>query len=72
MKVKIYILYDNIQVFKEAEKEVDKNNIINKLFIGYYEKIVNSQSNKPNYQITPKTFTLFNLEKICNCCRNKE
>ena len=65
---------EKIQVFKETEKEVDKNNIINKLFIGFYEMIYKC-GNKRNvyiYSFSYETFILFNLENISNYYRNKE
>ena len=30
---------NEIQMFNELQKEIDQNNIINKLFLGYYENI---------------------------------
>ena len=53
-------------VFREAEKEVDKNNIINKLFIGYYEAVYFCEKNKEDevYSFSSESFILFNLENI--------
>ena len=67
-------LTEKEQVFKETEKEVDKNNIINKVFIGYYETIYNCE-NKPGvkvYSFSSETFILFNLENISNYYKNRE
>ena len=54
------------EIFKEAIKKID-NNIINKIFIGYYETIFKcSKYNIDTYSIQTEYFLLFELEKIKN------
>ena len=61
-------------VFREIQKEVDEKNIINDLFIGYYEIIYKCErNNKTNiYSFSTETFILFNLEKISNYYQNNK
>ena len=57
---------DKKQMFREALKEID-NNIINKIFIGYYETMY--QCTKKSISINSiqtESFLLFELEKIKN------
>ena len=59
------------EVFRITKKEVDKN-IINDLFIGYYEnsyKCINTSNNI--YCFNTDSFILFELEKISNFYDNK-
>ena len=59
-------------VFREACKEVDKN-IINELFIGYYETAYKCKKYHKAYvySFSSESFILFNLEKIKEYC-NKD
>ena len=56
------------KMFQEVEKEIDKNNIINQLFLGYYETIYQCQKYllKKIYSFQNEYFISFNLEKIKN------
>ena len=59
------IYYDKKRLFKEMQKEIDKNNIINKLFIGYYETQYDCLEKKISiYSFQIESFILFELEKI--------
>ena len=64
---KLSLDYSNIlQMFEESKKEIEKhNNIINKLFIGYYYTMYNCLESKINtYSFQTESFILFELEKI--------
>ena len=51
-------------MYQEAKKETD-DNIINNLFIGYYEIVYECKNQNYNvYSFTSESFILFNLEKI--------
>ena len=65
-------LTDKNQVFKEMYKEVDMNNIINKLFIGFYETKYKCQKNPKDfiYSFSSESFISFNLEKASNYFKN--
>ena len=54
-------LDDKIEMFQEAEREVDENMIINKLFLGYYETIYKcpEKQNINIYSFQYQTFLLF-------------
>ena len=53
------------EMFKEALKNIDENNIINKIFIGFYETIYRCPKKIINiYSIQTESFLLFELEKI--------
>ena len=56
-------LTDKSEMFEEAKKEVDEN-IINELFIGYYETIYQCPINENIYSFQNDSFILFDLEKI--------
>ena len=60
-------LFNKLEVFKEHEKELDKN-IINELFIGFYETSYYCPNNnkKITYSFQSESFILFELEKIKN------
>ena len=66
-------LFNKLEVFKEHEKELD-NNIINKLFIGFYETsyFCPNNKNKITYSFQSESFLLFELEKIKNYFGTKE
>ena len=53
-------------MYNEIKKEIDKNkNIINQLFIGFYEtKYKCPKKNKYIYSIQIESFILFDLENI--------
>ena len=52
-------------VFEQNLKEVDQENIINKLFLGYYETKYNCSRRKTNiYSFQNESFILFELGKI--------
>ena len=57
---------DLIQMFNQSKREIEYNdNIINKLFIGYYYTIYDCmQSEQKTYSFQTETFILFELEKI--------
>ena len=56
---------EKIKTFKEIEGEVDKNNIINKLFIGFYEIIYKCSSDIYNiYSFNYENCIIFNLQSI--------
>ena len=56
---------EKIKIFKEIEGEVDKNNIINKLFIGFYEIIYKCSSDIYNiYSFNYENCIIFNLQSI--------
>ena len=58
---------DKKQMLKETLKEIDKDNIINKIFIGYYETIYKCSKYNKNvdtYSFQTESFLLFELEKI--------
>ena len=58
---------DKEQIFKETLKEIDKDNIINKLFIGFYETMYKCTIKKVNsFSFQTESFLLFELEKIKN------
>ena len=61
---------NKMEMFRNEEKKVDKNNIINKLFLGYYEKIYNCKKNSDDtnksYNFMAKLYIVFDLEKIQN------
>ena len=66
---------DKKKSFKEAKKEIDFNNIINSLFIGFYEiiyKCKNSTFNKIKevYSFNTDSFILFELEAISDYFQN--
>ena len=65
-------LTDKNQVFQEMYKEVDMNNIINKLFIGFYETKYKCKKNPKDfiYSFSSESFISFNLEKASNHFRN--
>ena len=54
---------DKVEMFQEAEREVDENIIINKLFLGYYESDYQCPINKNIhiYSFQEQTFLLFEL-----------
>ncbi len=57
------------QMFKETLKEIDQHNIINIIFIGYYEtnyKCLKHNKNVDTYSFQTESFLLFELEKIKN------
>ena len=59
--------YSNkLQVFEEIKNEIEQNNnIINKLFIGYYYTIYDCKKSKSNtYSFQTESFILFDLPKI--------
>ena len=58
-------LSDKIEVYKETKKEIDYNNIINKIFIGIYESIyICKKKKKYIYAFQVESFILFDLENI--------
>jgi len=61
---------NKMEMFRDEEKKVDKDNIINKLFLGYYEKIYNCKKNSDDtnksYKFMAKLYIVFDLEKIQN------
>ena len=62
---------NKFEVFKEAKKETDKN-IINDLFIGYYQNKYKCIKNpKYIFSINTDSFILFDLEKISNYYENR-
>ena len=64
---------EKMHAFKEAEEEVDKNIIINDVFIGFYEVIYKCSYHACNiYSFSYETFILFNLEKISQSFGNNE
>ena len=76
-KTKSVISYMNdsekIQMFKDLENEIDQNNIINKLFIGYYENIYKCETyNKYTFSFNTEAFIIFNLQQISNYYNNAE
>ena len=67
-------LTDKLALFKEAEKENNKNNIINQLLIGYYGTTYYCPKNKNNlsYSFLREYFIIFELEKIKKFCNTNE
>ena len=62
---------NKFEVFEEAKKETDKN-IINDLFIGYYQNKYKCIKNpKYIFSINTDSFILFDLEKISNYYENR-
>ena len=56
---------NKIKIFKKAFKKIDQNNIINKIFTGYYNIKYRCQINKVNiYSFQTESFIRFELEKI--------
>ena len=56
---------DKKQMLKETLKEIDKDNIINKIFIGYYETMYKcKKQNISIYSIQTESFLLLQLEAI--------
>ena len=62
------------EVLKIVDDEIDKNNIINKLFLGYYETIYKCQNiyNINIYSFETEYCIKFDLENIQNFYQNKE
>ena len=55
----------NKNIFEQNLKEIDQNNIINKLFIGYYETIYYCSQKRTNiYSFQADSFIIFDLGKI--------
>ncbi len=53
------------QMFEETLKEIDKDNIINKIFIGYYETMYKCKEQSINiYSIQTESFLLFELGAV--------
>ena len=66
-KVDDDIYFNKIKMFKESLNEIDANNIINKIFIGYYETMYHCIEKTVNtYSFQTESFLLFELEKIKN------
>ena len=65
-------LTKKLDVFKITKDEV-YDNIINNLFIGFYETIYNCKNNKKmkTYAFSTESFISFNLEKITQYYKNK-
>jgi len=66
---------DKEQMFKETLKEIDKDNIINKIFIGFYETIYKCSKYNKNidtYSFQTESFLLFELEKIKKFCNTNK
>ena len=66
---------DKKKMLKEAKKEIGPNNIINSLFIGFYEIIYKCQKANPYlkkevYAFNTEAFILFELEIISNYYKN--
>ena len=61
-------LPNKIKMFQEVENEIDKNIIINKLFLGYYETEYQCPNNKNTYiySFQYQTFLLFELLLVKN------
>ena len=60
-------LSNKIAVYNEVKNEIDKNNIINKLFIGFYETIyICQEKRKYIYSFQVESSILFDLENIKN------
>ena len=58
---------DKKQMFREALKEIDNDNIINKIFIGFYETMYQCKEKSIKiYSMQAESFLLFELEKIKN------
>ena len=58
-------LSNKIDVYNETKKEVDENNIINQIFIGFYETIYKCpKTNEHIYSFQVESFILFELENI--------
>ena len=58
-------LSNKIDVYNETKKEVDEKNIINQIFIGFYETIYKCpKTNKYIYSFQVESFILFELENI--------
>ena len=64
---------DENDLFKEHEKDIDRN-IINKLFLGYYETLYYCPKDNTNitYSFQTESFILFELEKIKKCTGEKD
>ena len=69
-----YDLSNKEQMFKILYNENDKNNIINQIFLGYYETIYQCQNNifTKTYSIQNEYFISFNLEQIQKFYNNQE
>ena len=63
---------NEIQMFKELQKENDQNNIINKLFLGYYENIYKCKNGNCIFSFNTDAFILFNLEQISRYYNNNQ
>ena len=56
-----------MKVFNEKKRKIDMNNIINKLFIGFYETKYRCNKNHIiYYSFNSEIYITFNLEKIAN------
>ena len=64
--------FNKLDLFKRHEHEVDKNIIINKLFIGFYETsyFCEKDKRKITYSFQSESFLLFELEKINKYFKN--
>ena len=64
---------EETKLFKENKREID-NNIINKLFLGYYETLYYCPKfeNEINYAFQTESFILFELENIKKYFNKKE
>ena len=69
-----YDLSNKKQIFKILYNENDKNNIINQIFLGYYETIYQCENNILTniYSIQNEYFISFNLEQIQKFYNNQE
>ena len=66
---------DKEKMFQEIKKEIDENNIINNLFIGYYEtsyNCINLPKDFNLFSFNTEAFILFNLETINNYYNNNQ
>lgn len=63
---------NEIQMFNELQKENDQNNIINKLFLGYYENIYKCKNGNCIFSFNTDAFILFNLEQISRYYNNNQ
>ena len=64
-------LTNKMKVFNETKREIDMNNIINKIFIGFYETKYKCLKSKDSiYSFSSESFISFNLEKISNYFEN--
>ena len=58
-------LSNKLEIYNETKKEIDENNIINQIFIGFYETIYECPIKKKNiYSFQIESFILFDLENI--------